>query len=697
MVISHPNQRRTKVIALITGLACCASITEADGPGRSFTSFTSPFTQELIAVTESPVGADGFMGGVAFAPDGDVWAAECASALLHRFDRQGAGTDGHGGIVRPESLVDLSTYAPAPEGCGLVNHPDLYLGLETMFANTPSGLWPLEAATGIPILGGPLNSASINAGNGRGIDVDPASLPTNHIVYTGADCDPAMRPTAVACTLWDYDMTAGATLAFARFHRAPGESIESLYFVPDGSKAFVSYRDGETGEQGLLVIARPAVLISNRNTIDDSQIVERVVMEAMPQGMAFRAAGDFALALNEDGTMTRLTFPSENFGGTPARSTFAAGGFRGGLLRVGADGCIYAPQGRLPGGTSGVRYGDDALGESDSIVRICGGFVPSPGVAGGDWSTTPGSISGSAFADWNRNGTRDGAEPGLPAVPISMTGPAAAVTQTDSAGEFFLGNLEDGLYSLSAPVSFGILSGRTTHFPVNLGSGEQRTGVDFPYIESTAPTCGVAPPSGTPARLTLTLNDASGIRRVVVRTLANFQASFGGAPITVPGAFDWPAPVTGNLTITATRLNDALPALVGIDAMDAFGNVVTCSGSAAAGAGPKPTPPRPEPPPEPVPTTIRKELTGWGRFDVEIAKNVASSMRYVTIRNARQGLQHVEVYVNQRWFFTGALRDSQVKQLDIGKALVRGEKNRIVLVGRGRSHDRAVVTISSQR
>ena len=100
---------------------------------------------------------------------------------------------------------------------------------------------------------------------------------------------------------------------------------------------------------------------------------------------------------------------------TPAQSTFASGGFLGGLLRVGADGCIYAPQGRMAGGSSGVRYGDNAVGPTDSLARICGGFAPAPGVANAEWSPEPGSVSGSAFADWNRNGVRDAGNPDWPA------------------------------------------------------------------------------------------------------------------------------------------------------------------------------------------------------------------------------------------------------------------------------------------
>jgi hypothetical protein len=43
------------------------------------------------------------------------------------------------------------------------------------------------------------------------------------------------------------------------------------------------------------------------------------------------------------------------------------------------------------------------------------------------------------------------------------------------------------------------------------------------------------------------------------------------------------------------------------------------------------------------------------------------------------------------------MRDGQVKQLDVGRSLVAGKKNRIALVGWGRKHDSAVVTISAKK
>lgn len=703
-------RNRTKITVLVAGLACYAAVVKADGPGHSFTSLTSPFTQELYGVTANPVvlnGANGFMGGVAFSPFGDVWGAECGGSKYHRFDSQDSVPDGHGGTVHPESLVDLSTYTPPPVGCGVVNHGARYMGMDAMFANTTSGLWPLDARTGNPILGGPLNSASVNAGNGRGIDLDPLTQPTNHVVYIGADCDQAMRPTAVACTLWDYNMTDGQTNAFARFHRAASESFDSLYFTPDGNSVFLSYWDSIRGP-GLIVIRRPAVLISSPSTIDDSQFVRRITLTAMPKGMAFRAAGDFAVTLNENGTMTKFTFPSINFDGVPGQSSFAWGGFRGGLLRVGADGCIYAPQGRMAGGTSGVRYGDNTVAPSDSIVRICGGFAPAPGVAGADWNPQPGSISGSTFLDYNRDGIKDASEPGLSNVQISLSGADTGSAVTDGNGAYTLSNVLRGLYSVSAPASVNGLTGNPNPLAVDLGSGEQRLGVDFPYTESTQPVCTATTPSGTPTRVDLTLRDDSGLRRVVVQTVSNFQVSVnGGTPVTSPTTVDFPALVAGEVLVSATRSDAAQDATVELDVLDAFGNQVSCASSVPATPPPPPPAPtpEPEPEPEPEPTTppaptpsgdsIRRELSGQGRVDVEVAKHVANSMKYVTIRNGKKGLDTVEVFVNHRWFLSGRLHDGEVKTLDISHALVRGTKNKVIIIGRGERRASAVVTISS--
>jgi fimbrial isopeptide formation D2 family protein/uncharacterized repeat protein (TIGR01451 family) len=67
----------------------------------------------------------------------------------------------------------------------------------------------------------------------------------------------------------------------------------------------------------------------------------------------------------------------------------------------------------------------------------------------------PSSISGTVYHDRNRNGTRDIDEPGIPGVPVTLTGiDNRGVTinlsvLTDAAGNYFFGSLLPGLYSLT--------------------------------------------------------------------------------------------------------------------------------------------------------------------------------------------------------------------------------------------------------
>ncbi len=331
------------------------------------------------------------------------------------------------------------------------------------------------------------------------------------------------------------------------------------------------------------------------------------------------------------------------------------------------------------------------------------------------WSPEPGSISGSTFVDWNRNGVRDAAEPGLPNVQISLSGSNTGSAVTDGKRQLHVARrAERAVFGERPGRLSAALSGNPTPLAVDLGSGEQRAGVDFPYTESTQPVCTATSPSGTPTRVDLTLRDGSGLRRVVVRTVSNFQVSVrGGAPVTSPTTVDFPTPAAGDVSVTATRGNAAQAATVELDVVDAFGNQVSCASSVPASTTPtpqppappappkpdppKPQPPKPEPPKPPTPGSddpIRRELTGQGRFDIEVARHVAGSMRYVTIRNGRKGLESVEVFVNHRWFLSGRLHNGQVKTIDVSRALKPGTKNKIVLVGRGGRHDSAVVTIS---
>src|SRR4051812_36415306 len=90
------------------------------------------FTAELYAT------APGFMGGVAFAPNGDVLVDDCGcGGPLRRFDA-GSTVPLHGSQVHPLIAVE-----PSGAGCGLTNHPD-----GSLYTNGCAGVVNLDAETG---------------------------------------------------------------------------------------------------------------------------------------------------------------------------------------------------------------------------------------------------------------------------------------------------------------------------------------------------------------------------------------------------------------------------------------------------------------------------------------------------------------------------------------------------------------------
>ena len=94
-----------------------------------------------------------------------------------------------------------------------------------------------------------------------------------------------------------------------------------------------------------------------------------------PDGISFHAtAPKFVVTNNTDGTMTRFDFPGDDLSAAPAPTQFASGGFRGDLSLVGPDGCIYLTQ-------DGAHYLNGTSSGESSVVQICPGFAPSPGVS----------------------------------------------------------------------------------------------------------------------------------------------------------------------------------------------------------------------------------------------------------------------------------------------------------------------------
>src|SRR5207247_10771973 len=134
--------------------------------------------------------------------------------------------------------------------------------------------------------------------------------------------------------------------------------VDGLAFDPTGAYIFLTNR-------------RPSfsLVVIDRVT---GRVPQQVLMTSEPVGLAFHASPDFVLTNNQDGTLTRFDFLA-GYAAAPAQSTFASGGFRGDLMQVGPDGCVYLTQ-------DGTRYDNGDQDRKNSIVQICGGFVPPPGV-----------------------------------------------------------------------------------------------------------------------------------------------------------------------------------------------------------------------------------------------------------------------------------------------------------------------------
>jgi hypothetical protein len=319
-----------KALALLAVVAAAVLLPAAADAAGQFTFLQPGFTQSLYGTSPS------FLGGVAFAPNGDVWADFCAfgGSGLYRWDNS-TTTPVNGS--NPHPLVAGSPF-PSNAGCGITNHPDGFL-----YSNTSSGVVQINASTGVPT--GLVFGA---AGDALGITPDPL---TGDLVWVAADGTILKAPVG------------GASSTFSSV--TTGAFVDGIAFSPDGQYLFASWRS-------------PGLRLTILNRA--GALVQHVTLTSEPDGISFHAtAPKFVVTNNTDGTMTRFDFPADDYTMAPVVTLFASGGFRGDLTQVGPDGCIYLTQ-------DGIRYDDGTVPfGGDSVVRICGGFAPPPGV-GGDTS-----------------------------------------------------------------------------------------------------------------------------------------------------------------------------------------------------------------------------------------------------------------------------------------------------------------------
>jgi hypothetical protein len=299
----------------------------AFGAGQ-FTTLESGFTQSLYGVQS----VENLFGGVTFAPNGDPEVDNCSDfgGALYRFGHATTlpTTNGTASLHQDTALASNT-------GCGLAVDPNGFL-----YSNTSNGIVKLDPNTG-DVVAGPYGPR----GNALGIAVDPIS---GNLVYVASDASIAFV---------DPGFTTSGSFSTA----TSGDGfVDQIAFDPTGQYLFVSYDGGNS----MIVLRR------------DGSHVQSIPLTVghNPDGIAFHSASpQFVVTNNNDGTMTRFDFPSNDFSQAPSQTQFASGGFRGDHAQVGPDSCLYATQ-------NGTRYDDGTTSGSNSLVRICPGFAPPPGV-----------------------------------------------------------------------------------------------------------------------------------------------------------------------------------------------------------------------------------------------------------------------------------------------------------------------------
>jgi len=413
-------------VAIVLTLVAWVAADHGTGMGHSFLVLAPGFTQEIFGVSPDVLLSNGdLLGGVAFAPDGDPWVLECESSAgsLHRFDGQTPDPPVHATPLHHQTVVPGDT-----RGCGLVNGAD-----GALYANTRNGVRKFDQNTGAD-----LDLINALPGNTLGIAVDPQ---TSNLYYIGLDCDQGMSGD---CPIHEITTTG----VFVRTITVPAIDaswVDGLYFDPDGNFIFLANRQNDANLDFRLTVLDRA-----------GNLVQHVRMTCEPDGVAFHAAPPRFVVTNNtancttppmfEGSITRFDFLNDDYTQPPIQlqpveRNFATGGFRGDLMQVGADGCLYLTQ-------AGTRYNDftEDLDLQNSLVRICepggAGFDAPPGVE------TPASpdikVVKTAFASPINAGATASFT-----VTVSNIGQGAAndVVVTD--------NLPSGTWTVSAPMDAG--------------------------------------------------------------------------------------------------------------------------------------------------------------------------------------------------------------------------------------------------
>lgn len=430
MIMSSPLRRRG--VALLAALLCAIGVLEG-AMGFSFLSLAPGFAQHVWGTATSfiaPRTQRGYLGGVVVMQNGTVFAAECLAGptRLHGYD-PAQTVEKKSTILHKETIT--GTIAG---GCGITYHPSgfIYSNMDDG-TNGLSRIDPSDMST----------SKMGPRGNSIGITVDPV---TRDVIYAAISCKPGLvSPAPSTCVLYDFDVATGNVRNFATLPTSQIAYVDGMAFDPTGTYLFLTNRFPSFE---LVVLSRSGA------------IVRRNPAPADALGIGFHAASPrFVVTNNQNGTMTRFDFPGDDYSSAPTATEFASGGFRGDLMQAGPDGCLYVTQ-------DGTRYDNfDQESNTNSIVQICGGFAPPPGITPNPPPASS-SLCGFVYNDADNDGNRESGEPGIGGVTLNLSGtgsldlPVTASATTSGDGGYCFNTLSAGTYTIAESQPGAYLDGK---------------------------------------------------------------------------------------------------------------------------------------------------------------------------------------------------------------------------------------------
>src|SRR5262249_17948913 len=125
------------------------------------------------------------------------------------------------------------------------------------------------------------------------------------------------------------------------------------------------------------------------------------------------------------------------------------------------------------------------------------------------------------------------------------------------------------------------------------------------------------------------------------------------------------------VVVTATRIDDSLPALVSLEVTDVAGNVTNCDHTLL-------------------------EVGGAGEPHTATARGIVPSEHFVTAYNGTPGVSRLQIDVNRRTDEMKDLDTGEVRTVDIARALHKGQ-NAVTVRVEGKPRGGALIVISDTR